>query len=93
VAAREALGGGLREGGREASAEGEALAVREGLGVGVTGGVAESEMWNVFNMGVGYCFIVHPEFAEGVMKKLRKAGEQPFVMGKIAKGSGQVLWK
>ena len=57
------------------------------------GGVAESEMWNVFNMGVGYCFIVHPEFAEGVMKKLRKAGEQPFVMGKIAKGSGQVLWK
>ena len=57
------------------------------------GGVAESEMWNVFNMGVGYCFIVHPEFAEGVMKKLRKAGEQPFVMGKIAKGSGQVRWQ
>jgi phosphoribosylformylglycinamidine cyclo-ligase len=57
------------------------------------GGVAEDEMWNVFNMGVGYCLIVHPEFAEGVMKKLRKAGESPFVMGKIAKGSGQVVWK
>jgi phosphoribosylformylglycinamidine cyclo-ligase len=57
------------------------------------GGVAEDEMWNVFNMGVGYCLIVHPEFAEGVMKKLRKAGESPFVMGKIAKGSGRVLWK
>ena len=57
------------------------------------GGVAEDEMWNVFNMGVGYCLIVHPEFAEGVMKKLRKAGEKPFVMGKIAKGSGQVVWK
>ena len=54
------------------------------------GGVAESEMWNVFNMGVGYCLIVHPDFAEGVMKKLRKSGEQPFVMGRIAKGSGQV---
>jgi phosphoribosylformylglycinamidine cyclo-ligase len=57
------------------------------------GGVAEEEMWNVFNMGVGYCLIVHPEFAEGVMKKLRKAGEQPFLMGRIAKGSGQVVWK
>jgi phosphoribosylformylglycinamidine cyclo-ligase len=55
--------------------------------------VAEEEMWNVFNMGVGYCLIVHPEFAEGVMKKLRKAGEQPFLMGRIAKGSGQVVWK
>ena len=29
----------------------------------------------------------------GAMKKLRKAGEHPFVMGKITKGSGQVLWK
>ena len=57
------------------------------------GGVAEDEMWNVFNMGVGYCLIVHPDFAEGVMKKLRKAGEQPFVMGKIAKGGGQVIFK
>jgi phosphoribosylformylglycinamidine cyclo-ligase len=57
------------------------------------GGVEESEMWNVFNMGVGYCLIVHPEFVEGVMKKLRKAGERPFVMGKITKGSGRVLLK
>ena len=28
-----------------------------------------------------------------VVEKLRKAGEQPFTMGRIAKGSGQVLWK
>jgi len=54
------------------------------------GGVAEDEMWNVFNMGVGFCLIVRPGFVEGVMTKLKKAGEKPFVMGKIAKGTGMV---
>ena len=57
------------------------------------GGVAEQEMWNVFNMGVGYCLIVHPDFVESIVKKLRKCGEQPWVMGKIAKGAGQVVFK
>jgi phosphoribosylformylglycinamidine cyclo-ligase len=57
------------------------------------GGVAEQEMWNVFNMGVGYCLIVHPDFVESIVKKLRKCGEQPWVMGKIAKGTGQVVFK
>jgi phosphoribosylformylglycinamidine cyclo-ligase len=54
------------------------------------GGVDEAEMWRVFNMGVGYCVIVRPDFAKGVMKKLRKHGEKPWVMGEIEKGTGQV---
>jgi len=54
------------------------------------GGVAEDEMWRVFNMGIGYMLIVRPDFADGVLKKLRKYGETAFVCGKVEKGTGEV---
>jgi phosphoribosylformylglycinamidine cyclo-ligase len=55
------------------------------------GKIDEQEMLKVFNMGVGYTLIVRPHFAEAVMHKLRRQGEQPFVLGKITAGSGRVL--
>lgn len=54
------------------------------------GGVAEEEMWRVFNMGVGYMLIVRPSFVDGVLHKLRKYGESAFVCGRIEKGTGEV---
>ena len=57
------------------------------------GGVAAEEMDRVFNMGVGYCLIVRPTFAQGVTEKLRRAGETVFELGTITKGSGKVKIK
>ncbi|MBM4112968.1 MAG: phosphoribosylformylglycinamidine cyclo-ligase [Phycisphaerae bacterium] len=54
------------------------------------GGVAEEEMWRVFNMGIGYMLVVRPNFVDGVLRKLRKYGENAFVCGSVEKGSGQV---
>jgi len=54
------------------------------------GGINDEEMRKVFNMGVGYCLIVRPTFAQAVKKKLEKAGETVFAMGKITKGTGKV---
>ena len=56
------------------------------------GGVGEEEMWRVFNMGVGYMLVVRPTFVDGVMRKLRKYGETPFVCGQVEKGQGEVRW-
>ncbi len=56
------------------------------------GNVADEEMLKVFNMGVGYTLIVRPHFADAVMDKLRKLGEQPFIMGKITTGAGRVTF-
>lgn len=53
-------------------------------------GVARDEMYRVFNMGVGYVLAVRPDFARGVMRKLRRAGETPFVIGRIKHGNGTV---
>ena len=52
------------------------------------GGVETSEMFRVFNMGIGYTIIVRPKMAATVMKILRKLGENPVPIGQIVKGKG-----
>ncbi len=57
------------------------------------GGVDEAEMWRVFNMGIGYCLIVRPSFAESVARRLRKAGETVYTLGKVTRGRGRVRFR
>ncbi|MCC6579308.1 MAG: phosphoribosylformylglycinamidine cyclo-ligase [Phycisphaeraceae bacterium] len=54
------------------------------------GGIADDEMYKVFNMGIGYVVVVRPWFAESVLEQLRKHGEQAQVIGKLVRGTGQV---
>jgi phosphoribosylformylglycinamidine cyclo-ligase len=54
------------------------------------GGVETQEMYRVFNMGVGYVLILRPAFVESVIEKLRRHGEDAFVIGEIVKGTGEV---
>ncbi|MGD9790212.1 MAG: phosphoribosylformylglycinamidine cyclo-ligase [Phycisphaerales bacterium] len=49
------------------------------------GNVPEEEMWRVFNMGIGYCVIVRPAFAQSIMDKLEKLGERVHVIGKVVR--------
>ena len=56
------------------------------------GNIADDEMDHVFNMGVGYCLIVRPSFAESVVRQLEKAGETAFVMGETVAGEGKVRY-
>jgi len=37
--------------------------------------------------------IVRPDFVDGAMKKLKRQGEKPWVMGRIEKGTGQVRFE
>ncbi len=57
------------------------------------GNIPDEEMRRVFNMGIGYCVIVNPAFADSVREKLEKLGETVFVMGEVKKGTGQVREK
>jgi phosphoribosylformylglycinamidine cyclo-ligase len=54
------------------------------------GNVEEEEMFRVFNMGVGFVLIVRPTFADSVVRQLRRAGEDAFVLGEVVKGKGKV---
>lgn len=55
------------------------------------GGVDEDEMRRVFNMGIGYCLIVRPSFADSIAGRLTKLGETVHTIGKIVTGSGRVI--
>jgi phosphoribosylformylglycinamidine cyclo-ligase len=55
------------------------------------GQVAEDEMLKVFNMGIGFTLIVRPHFADAVMEKLTRQGEQVVQLGRITAGTGKVV--
>ena len=54
------------------------------------GRVEDEEMWRVFNMGIGYCVIVRPDFANSIANQLKRRGETVYCLGKIVKGNGRV---
>jgi phosphoribosylformylglycinamidine cyclo-ligase len=56
------------------------------------GDVDTEEMYRVFNMGIGYCVVVRPAFAESVKERLERLGESVHVIGEIVKGKGDVRW-
>ncbi len=55
------------------------------------GKVSDEEMFNVFNMGIGYTMVVRPHFADSILQQLQRAGETAKVLGKIVKGSGKLV--
>lgn len=57
------------------------------------GPVHTDEMYRAFNMGIGYVLVVAPTFTRSIMAHLRKSGEEAYFLGKIKRGSGQVILK
>ncbi|MHC4556288.1 MAG: phosphoribosylformylglycinamidine cyclo-ligase [Planctomycetota bacterium] len=57
------------------------------------GPVEEEEMFRVFNMGIGLVLIVAEDFANSIVKKLRRSGEQVYKIGRITTGTGRVILK
>ncbi len=57
------------------------------------GPVEDSEMFRVFNMGIGFVMIVAPDFADSITERLTKTGEKVYRLGKIARGGKKVIIK
>lgn len=53
-------------------------------------GVAEEEMYRVFNMGVGMVIAVRPRSVRAALAALRRSGETPVEIGRVRKGRGLV---
>ena len=56
------------------------------------GDIRRSEMYRVFNMGIGYVLVVSPSFTRSIMAALKRGGETPCVLGKIRRGKGRVVF-
>ncbi len=57
------------------------------------GRIDDEEMKRVFNLGIGYCVIVKPAFAEAIKDRLKRLGESVYVIGEVVKGKGKVREK
>lgn len=51
------------------------------------GPVRKSEMFKVFNMGIGMVLIVRPSFADSIISQLTSSGETVYKIGRITHGS------
>ncbi|MCI2430928.1 phosphoribosylformylglycinamidine cyclo-ligase [Candidatus Acetothermia bacterium] len=56
------------------------------------GDVPEDELWEVFNMGLGFIVLVPKEQAETVLKFLESRGQRAYRVGEIVKGAGIVVF-
>jgi len=53
-------------------------------------GVEASEMYRVFNMGIGFVLVVRSRFTAGVERRLATLGVNPVVIGQVVPGRGRV---
>jgi len=53
-------------------------------------GVARKEMFDVFNMGIGYVVVVKPAVRTGVLAHFRCSGVEAYAIGRVQKGRGGV---
>ncbi|MBI4826514.1 MAG: phosphoribosylformylglycinamidine cyclo-ligase [Nitrospirae bacterium] len=56
------------------------------------GKVTEDEMYKTFNMGIGFMLVIDKNDAGKVLKKLKSLGEEPYIIGEIAKGRSGVKY-
>jgi phosphoribosylformylglycinamidine cyclo-ligase len=54
------------------------------------GGVAQSELYQVFNMGIGMVLIVAEDRADAVLKLIRARNTRAWIIGEIVRGGGSV---
>lgn len=54
-------------------------------------GLDEKEMFNTFNMGIGFVLCVNKEDEEEVIKALIEIGERAYKIGHIEDGAGKVV--
>ena len=56
------------------------------------GKVAEDEMYNTFNMGIGMAAMIHPDHVDLAVQRLSTYGIDSYVLGELAPGQGQVVF-
>jgi phosphoribosylformylglycinamidine cyclo-ligase len=56
------------------------------------GNVDRDESYQAFNMGVGMVLCIEPDEIQAALAALRAAGETPFAIGRVERGTGLVRW-
>lgn len=57
------------------------------------GKISDSEMFKVFNMGIGYILVVESGHTKKALSILNKIGQRAYLIGEIIKGKGKIKLK
>ena len=57
-----------------------------------TGNIPKNDMFSTYNMGVGLCVIIKPEYADEAIATLNNNGEKSKVIGEIVDGIDGIKW-
>jgi phosphoribosylformylglycinamidine cyclo-ligase len=58
-----------------------------------TGEIEEREMYNVFNMGIGFVMALEDKDVQTVLSLLSEIGEEAYVIGKVTdSGEVDLVW-
>jgi phosphoribosylformylglycinamidine cyclo-ligase len=57
------------------------------------GDIPHEEMYNIFNMGIGFVLAIKKEDAEELVEFMKQHGEDAFVIGEVTRGEGVQLVK
>jgi phosphoribosylformylglycinamidine cyclo-ligase len=57
------------------------------------GNIERLEMFNTFNMGIGYVLLVSPSDADATLSWLQQNGMQSWVIGTVIDGAGELVWR
>jgi phosphoribosylformylglycinamidine cyclo-ligase len=52
-----------------------------------TGEVPESDLWNTFNLGVGFCLVLPPEAVEQALTICQERGHRAWLLGRVEEGT------
>lgn len=52
------------------------------------GDLKSEEMFNIFNMGIGFVLAVKEDEVDGVIDNLKNNGENPYIIGRVTEGNG-----
>ena len=55
------------------------------------GGISETEMLRVFNMGIGFVLIAPPERADEIIARVTASGERASLIGEVVAGAGVAI--
>jgi len=57
------------------------------------GNIGENDMYNTFNMGIGFVFAVARKEADAAIAELRRAGEKAYKIGEVVSGKEGIIFK
>ena len=52
--------------------------------IATAGDISEEEMRNTFNLGIGYCLVVHPETVTDIQLRIYEKGVKSWVIGEVS---------